>query len=144
MRIQLNIGSNQGDCKALIGRAIALIAKLFSPARLLLSSYVESEPWGFESDNRFLNRGVLLIVEYSIDPLEVLHRLQIIEREVGGNAPHRNPDGSYRDRPIDIDIIDIDHISMHTAELTLPHPRMLQREFVLSPLRELDPGFFGE
>ena len=139
MRIHINIGSNQGDCKALIGRAIALLAKEFSPAHLRLSSYVESEPWGYDSPNRFLNRGVMLDTDVEIYPEEVLRRTQAVEREVGGESPHRNADGTYCDRPIDIDIIDIDGLVYQSPTLTLPHPRARLRRFVLIPISELDP-----
>ncbi len=141
--IHLNIGSNQGDRKAIIGRAVALIAKAFAPARLRLSSYIESEPWGYDSQNSFLNRGVMLEIDRHIDPEEVLRHAQMVESEIGKGAPHRNPDGSYCDRPIDIDIIDIDRMTYKSPTLTLPHPRAHLRSFVMQPLQELDPQLYS-
>ncbi len=139
-RVHINIGSNQGDRKALIGRAVALLAEAFAPARLSLSSYVESAPWGYDSPNPFLNRGVMLLTDAMLSPEEVLERTQSVERIVGGGMSHRNPDGSYRDRLIDIDIIDIDGMAYQSPTLTLPHPRARLRNFVLRPLAELDPS----
>ena len=106
-RIHLNIGSNQGDRRAVTGRAVALLAGALG-GRLELSSYIESEPWGYESPNPFLNLGVLALVPGEITPFQVLEITQRIEKIIGPDSAHRNPDGSYRDRIIDIDIIDFD------------------------------------
>lgn len=137
-RIHLNIGSNQGDRRAVIGRAVALLAGALG-GRLELSSYIESEPWGYDSPNPFLNLGVLALVPVEITPVQVLEITRGIERQIGPESAHRNPDGSYRDRVIDIDIIDFDGISIVTPELVLPHPRAAQRDFVMIPMAELDP-----
>lgn len=123
---------------AIIGRAIALLAKRLPAGRMLLSDYVESEPWGFVSPNTFLNRGVLYINNVEIDPFEVLDITQKIEREIGHGASHRNADGSYKDRLIDIDIIDIEGVKISTPRLTLPHPRAHLRPFVMEPMRRLN------
>ena len=131
--VYLNIGSNQGDRRAYIEQAIALIASL-SRDPVLRSSYIESEPWGFESSNRFLNIGIAITT--SLEPVELLDRLQAIERRISP-APHRDADGNYIDRAIDIDIILIDDLSIDTPRLTVPHPRMHQRDFVMKPLQEL-------
>lgn len=140
-RIHLNIGSNQGDRMASIGRAVALIASRLLARRIELSDYVESEPWGFESDNAFLNRGVLVISDaVGDDPVDVLDRLQAIERLIAPDSPHRHPDGSYADRQLDIDIIDIDGRPFSHPRLQLPHPRANARPFVMMPLRQLDPA----
>lgn len=140
-RIHLNIGSNQGDRMASIGRAVALIASRLHARRIELSDYVESEPWGFESDNAFLNRGVLVISDaVGDDPVDVLDRLQAIERLIAPDSPHRHSDGSYADRQLDIDIIDIDGRPFSHPRLQLPHPRANARPFVMMPLRQLDPA----
>lgn len=137
-KIHLNIGSNLGDRRALIGRAAAMLARALAPCRMRLSSYVESEPWGFESANPFLNRGLLVETDRTVDPFDVLAATQAVERAIGHGAPHRNSDGSYCDRPIDIDIIDIDSITLSSPTLTLPHPRMHLRPFVIGPMQELE------
>ncbi len=140
-RIHINIGSNQGDRRALIGQAVALLSRQLAPARLLLSSYIESEPWGYESPHPFLNLGVLVITATEVEPHDVLAATQAVERVVGHGAPHRHPDGTYCDRPIDIDIIDIDHLHIDTPQLTLPHPRAHLRPFVTVPMAELEDKF---
>lgn len=140
-RIHLNIGSNQGDRKAIIGRAAALIASRLQARRVELSDYVESEPWGYDSPNPFLNRGLLVLTDAFGDaPLTVLDITRTIEREIAPDSPHRRPDGSYTDRRLDIDIIDIDRRPFRHPRLQLPHPRAALRPFVMIPLRALDPA----
>ncbi len=140
MRVHINIGSNQGDRAALIGQAVALIASEWPEARLTCSDAVESEPWGFESEARFLNVGVMLDGVAACEPEVLLRRLLGIERLVGGGAPHRAPGGGYCDRPVDVDLIAVDRLRVDTPTLTLPHPRARLRTFVMQPLRRLDPA----
>ncbi len=140
-RIHINIGSNTGDRAALIERAVAAIAARLDPdgkAEIRLAPVVESEPWGFESENKFLNLGLMVDMPGDVDPHEVLRCLQAVEREIA-DRPHRNADGSYADRPIDIDLIALDDIVVDTPDLLLPHPRMHLRQFVLEPISILDP-----
>lgn len=92
-------------------RAVAAVEKEFGWFEL--SHHVESEPWGFESKNKFLNVGMAFIS--GLDPLDVLHILQRIERSISADS-HRNPDGSYRDRVIDIDIIAAEKESEESEE----------------------------
>ena len=132
MNVFLNIGSNLGDRRKNLSRAVAAIEKEFGYFEL--SHAVESKPWGFYSDNDFLNIGMMIISD--LQPLEILRKLQEIEREMGSES-HRNPDGTYTDRLIDIDIIAIDDIVIDTPELQIPHPRMAERRFVLEPMAEL-------
>lgn len=124
-----------GDRQALIEQAVALISEAYPQSRIRISDFIESEPWGYESTHPFLNLG-LAIDDFSDEPLSLLRAMQAIERKIA-DAPHRNPDGSYRDRPIDIDIIEIDGVEMKTPELTLPHPRAYERNFVVIPLSQL-------
>lgn len=124
-----------GDRHALIEQAVALISEAYPQNRIRISDYIESKPWGFDSQHPFLNLGVA-IDDFNDVPLSLLRAMQAIEKKVA-DAPHRNPDGSYRDRPIDIDIIEIDGVEMSTPELTLPHPRAHERDFVLIPLSQL-------
>lgn len=147
----LNIGSNIGDSRSLLGRAVAAVSSL-SLEGARSSSVIESEPWGFVSPNRFVNVAVEIVS--GLSPLDMLVRLQDVERTISA-ASHRNPDGSYRDRLIDIDMIfavelpfdfsgrgDKERfIRLSTPELTLPHPRAMMREFVMKPLQELHPDF---
>lgn len=136
MRYYINLGSNLGNRNLNLSRAVRAIEREFGWFEL--SHYVESEPFGFESVNKFLNVGMLFISEFQ--PLDVLHLLQKIEKEIGeaaGDSRHRNADGSYRDRYIDIDIMAVDNIHLSTPELTLPHPGLKDRAFFLEPFREL-------
>lgn len=139
----INIGSNIGDRHALIERAVARVLNLsHKPGRV--SAPVESEPWGFTSPHPFLNIGVQITT--SLTPQELLDTLLAIQAEIS-DAPHRAADGSYIDRPIDIDLICMNDTVSHvpvvidTPALTLPHPRMHLRPFVLIPLCELAPGW---
>ncbi len=139
--IYLNIGSNRGDREANIELAVALIAEHWHGARVRRAPIVESDPAGFDSPNRFLNLGVAIDTADRVDPYEVLDALQAIERRVAPNSPHRNDDGSYRDRDVDIDIIAIDDLEIESERLTLPHPRAAARDFVMRPMRFLRPGW---
>lgn len=102
-----------------------------------VSRVVESEPWGYVSDSNFLNVGVAVDVGGE-SPLDVFHKLQTIERSICGDA-HRDAMGGYVDRVIDVDFIAMGDVTVSTPELTLPHPHMHEREFVLRPMAELDP-----
>ncbi len=135
--VHLNLGSNIGDSRSILERAVAAVFRLHEGAgEPRRSSVVESEPWGFDSENRFLNTGVE--IETSLAPEALLARLKEIERSEApeGNI-HRNPDGSYRDRYLDIDIIFFGELTIETPELTVPHPRWRERPFVTAPVREL-------
>lgn len=134
--VLLNIGSNLGDRRRNISRAVAALEKEFGYFEL--SHVVESAPQGFDSPNQFLNVGMM--VRSELEPLEILHRVHAVEHFISP-ASHRGADGSYADRLIDIDIIAIDSIRIQTKELILPHPRMQERRFVLEPLVEIAPGW---
>lgn len=141
-KIHLNIGSNQGCRRDNIERAAPLVERLDEIVSSRRSELVESEPWGYESDSRYLNVGML--VESTVTPDRLLDRLQTIQQSIDP-VRHRNADGSYADRVLDIDIIAAyDAVSgepfvCETETLTLPHPRMHLRCFVLLPLATLDP-----
>lgn len=132
--IFLNIGSNLGDRRRNLSRAVAAIEKEFGYFEL--SHSVESTPWGFDSPNNFLNIGMMIVS--SLPPHEILLKLQDIEKAISPDS-HRTPDGSYADRLIDIDIIAIDDMVIDSPELKVPHPEMAKRRFVLEPLAELAP-----
>ena len=101
------------------------------------SSVIETPAWGFESDP-FLNR--VIVVETELSPLELLDVLQGIERRLGRTQKSTVEDGKpvYHARTIDLDILDYDGMRYRDERLTLPHPRIAEREFVLTSLRELD------
>ncbi|MDE6009220.1 MAG: 2-amino-4-hydroxy-6-hydroxymethyldihydropteridine diphosphokinase [Muribaculaceae bacterium] len=132
----VNIGSNLGNRRLNLSRAVRKLGERFGAFEL--SHAVESDPWGFDSTHSFLNIGMAFQSEEA--PLSILRSIKEIEQEISP-APHRNPDGSYADREIDIDIVAIDRDIIDTSELTIPHPRLPQRSFFLKPLQEIAPGW---
>lgn len=140
MTAYLNIGSNIGDRMALIERAVAAVMALSADGRARVSAPYESEPWGFESTNRFINVGVAIELPADVTPLQLLDRLLEVQHTLCAD-PHRAADGSYIDRMIDIDLIAVDGEVMDTPRLTLPHPRMHLRDFVLVPMAEIAPAW---
>ena len=114
--------------------AAALLAERVGDV-LALSGFYETEPWGFQSDNTFLNAALQL--ETSLSPLELLKATQQIELEMGRT---QKSNGAYHDRIIDIDILLYDDLILQTPELTLPHPLMHERQFVMEPLAEIASG----
>lgn len=134
MKYHVNIGSNLGNVKLNLARAMKALGEVFGPYEV--SHSVESETWGFKSRNRFLNIG--LNFESDLGPREVLERLHQIERELEGGA-HRGDDGGYCDRRLDIDIVATDGPAVKEEGLTVPHPHLSEREFFLKPLAELMP-----
>lgn len=137
MIYHLNIGSNLGNRKKNIINAITMLKEAIN-ANIKQSNFIESEAWGFDSDNKFMN--IAIAFESDITPMEMLNITQGVEKQTGSNI-HRNIDGSYCDRLIDIDIIAIDELIIEEATLTIPHPRMHLREFVLRPMSELFPDW---
>ena len=135
--MSVNIGTNLGDREANLRRAVDEIARSVGSTPRVSSIY-ESEAWGYQSDNPFFN----IAVEFESDlPVgRLLDIFQRIEREAGSSS-HRNADGSYADRQLDIDIVYAGDEVVDTAAVVLPHPRMDKREFVLAPLCELSPGW---
>ena len=101
------------------------------------SSLYNSEPWGFEAEEWFLN--VLLVVETELDPDTLMDRLLDIERELG-RVRHPEIEG-YTSRTVDLDILYYGDQIVRTAKVTAPHPRLPERRFALMPLCELVPDF---
>ena len=130
----INIGSNLGERKKLIYLALEKISDQFGVC--CVSSFIESEPWGFESENRFLNLGVSFHTDE--EPELLLSKLQIIEKSIC-TASHRDASNRYLDRQIDIDIMAIDNLKYRSQRLEIPHKHLLEREFFLRPLKELNP-----
>ena len=131
-KVYLGLGSNLGDRHALMEKAITLIGERIGKV-VRQSSFIETEPWGFESDNRFLNAVILVETEHT--PREVLTLTQQIEREMG--RTRKSGSAGYADRPMDIDILIYDDLEINEPDLKIPHPLMHEREFVMIPLREV-------
>ena len=132
----LNVGTNMGDRRDNLYRAVVALAA--GSGGCAVSSIVESEPWGFESDNRFLNLGVWLVSD--LEPQAMLDRIHDIERRLG-SAAHRNEAGGYIDRLVDIDIVAIDDRVIDTPALQVPHPHLPERDFFLKPMMQLAPDW---
>ena len=130
--VYLSLGSNLGDRKATMRRAIGLLNERAGSA-YRHSSFIETEPWGFESTNKFLNMCVRLLT--TLSPEQLLLATKQIERELG--RTQKSVNGQYHDRPIDIDILMYDDVHIDSDDLMLPHPHMQEREFVMKPLREI-------
>ena len=139
MRYYLNIGTNLGDRQENLRRAIEALTG--DTTGWVVSPVVESEPWGFESETRFLNIGLAL--DSDMEPLSMLDRIHDIERQLG-SAAHRNAQGGYVDRLVDIDIMAIDDahgrsLTIDLPTLQVPHPHLRDREFFWQPYLFLRP-----
>jgi 2-amino-4-hydroxy-6-hydroxymethyldihydropteridine diphosphokinase len=135
-KVYIGIGTNLGDRHENIQQAIAYLTDELKPSEIRSSSLMESEPWGFDSEKTFLNGCIEMTV--SITPLELLKILKNIERKMGRIIKEN---GNYSDRIIDLDILFFDDLQIATSELTIPHPRLQLRDFVLIPLKEIAPTF---
>lgn len=128
----LSLGSNLGDREQMLHRAIALISERIGTVQRV-SSFIETEPWGFQSEHPFLNAACMVLT--TLSPERCLKETQKIERELGRTKKSKN--GVYHDRPIDIDLLLYGNLKLSTPKLTLPHPHMYERDFVMKPLREI-------
>ncbi len=139
-QVYLGLGTNLGNRRANIEEAVLLIEQRVGTVTRR-SSLIETEPWGFQSEHRFLNAVILCETEKS--PREVLTLTQQIEREMGRSQKSEAHKGSlavYHDRPIDIDILLYDQLTVDEPDLQIPHPLMKAREFVMKPLSEILPA----
>lgn len=146
--VALLIGGNQGDREALLEQAVALIEERIGRVSRLSAVY-ETEPWGFDAQQNFLNQA--LVADTDLDAHEVLRRALAIEQELGrvrpgadcGQSadPSPNPSRQYASRPMDIDLIFFNGDIVDTPDLQIPHPRMHLRRFVLRPLCDIMPDY---
>jgi 2-amino-4-hydroxy-6-hydroxymethyldihydropteridine diphosphokinase len=130
--VYIALGANLGDRQANLQRAQQLLAP---QVRLLAASRIyETPPWGYADQPHFLNQ--VLLGETRLNPKRLLAHLKKIEGLMG-----RQPTLRFGPRPIDLDILFYDRLVLDTPELTIPHPRLHERGFVLLPLAELAPDF---
>ncbi len=134
-RVYIGLGSNLGDSKQIIGQAIEQIERRVGRV-VARSSLYTTRPWGYESTHLFCN--AVVAVDTELLPHEVLLATQAIEQEQG-SATHRDGNGNYIDRILDLDLLDYEGVILDTPSLILPHPCMHLREFVLAPLAEVAP-----
>ena len=130
--VYLALGTNLGNRKAIMREAIDNIGKKVGTV-MRQSSFYETEPWGFESPNLFLN--ACICVSTKLAPRQLLEVTQAIERDMG--RIEKTVGWQYVDRIIDIDILLYDDLHINEPDLVIPHPLMEEREFVMKPLLEI-------
>ena len=134
MRAFIGIGANLGDREATVARALLLLAAEDGLELLAVSTLRETDPVGHLEQPRFLNGAAA--VETELSPRRLLERLLGIEQALG-----RTRDGErYGPRTIDLDLLVYGDREVDEPGLTVPHPRLAEREFALAPLAELDPA----
>lgn len=136
----LGLGTNLGDKPGNLRKAVALVEERIGNVTAL-SAFYATEPWGFRSENTFLNAACR--VETPLSALEVLDATQAIERDMGRTL--KSAGGAYHDRIIDLDLLlalapDGSPLVLSTPRLVLPHPLLHRRDFVLRPLAEIASG----
>lgn len=132
--VYLGIGSNLGDRMRMLFKGRISIDTLVGEV-VAISGVYESEPWGFESSNMFLNQ--VIVVETTLEPQELLGQIMLIERSLG-----RKRNGVVcSDRKIDIDILFYEDQCINCDNLVIPHPRLHKRKFVLLPLNDIAADF---
>ena len=146
VQLYLSLGSNQGDKRQNIEVALSLLNIELKTPYKAVSSMIETQPWGFESDDRFINAVALYELSFpqgyspEAEGLMILEICKGIERKLGrtGN-PQYDSEGRriYTSRPIDIDILLLGNDRIDCQELTVPHKLMWERDFVMVPLREV-------
>ena len=129
-RVVISIGTNLGDKLKNLKNALSNIegfGRILDKSRIFCS-----DPWGYDSENEFLNMG--LVIKTSLEPMQLLKKLKIIEKQMG-----RGPkmDQSYQDRIIDLDILIYSGFTIDNEELSIPHPKIKERKFSLLILKDL-------
>ena len=132
--VYLGLGTNLGNKEQNLRMSVQKIEERIGEI-VSLSAFYVTAPWGFASDNSFLN--AVVCVETPLLPLEILKETQAIERELGRTS--KSVGGVYSDRLIDIDLLLCGDIIMDEEGLILPHPLMTERRFVMEPLAEIAP-----
>lgn len=138
-KVYVGLGTNLGDKEQNLRDAVQKIEEQIGKV-VSLSAFYVTAPWGFTSENSFLNAAAC--VETELSPLDVLQKTQTIERELG--RMKKSIHGAYSDRLIDIDLLMYEDLVLSVtsptgAELNLPHPLMTERDFVMKPLAEIAP-----
>lgn len=131
-KVYLGLGSNIGNRKRNMREAVQYMESLIGTVTRQSTLY-ETEPWGFESPNLFINMCVC--VETPLAPRQLLEATQEIEKRMGRVGKSENHE--YQDRIIDIDILLYDDLTVDEPDLKIPHPLMNEREFVMNPLNEI-------
>jgi 2-amino-4-hydroxy-6-hydroxymethyldihydropteridine diphosphokinase len=130
----LALGGNVGDVRSTLDRAVAALCDGAELRLVARSSDYRTPPWGVEDQPPFINCAIVAATDLA--PPALLDRAQRIERQFGRD---RARERRWGPRPLDIDLIAYDDVTLDTPELTLPHPRVFERAFVLVPLAEIAP-----
>jgi len=126
------LGGNVGDVRATFDRAIALLCEDGAVQLTARSSDYRTPPWGVTDQPAFVNAAIA--VSTSLSPHAPLARMQACERTLGRD---RARERRWGPRPIDLDLLAYDDVALRAPDLTLPHPRLFERAFVLVPLAEI-------
>lgn len=130
----LGLGGNLGNVRQTLDRAVSLLAAESDVRLVARSSDYRTPPWGVEDQPAFIN--LCLLVATDLPPHDLLRRIQAIETKLGRD---RSQERHWGPRAIDIDLLAYDDVAFDNAALTLPHPRLFERAFVLVPLFEIAP-----
>jgi len=128
------LGGNVGDVRDTFRKAIANVCGMTQAALIARSSDYATPPWGEEEQDRFIN--ACIEIETALDPHALLFTLHKIEKKFGRD---RSKETRWGPRTLDLDLIAYDDVKLDKPELTLPHPRLFERAFVLVPLAEIAP-----
>lgn len=146
VELYLGLGSNKGDRRQNIEHAVSMLNVELKTPYKAISSMIETEPWGFESENGFINAVVLYELDLpqgynpEAEGLMILEKCKDIEKRMGREGkPVYDEEGKrvYEDRPIDIDILLLGDNKIECDELIVPHKLMFERDFVMIPLKEI-------
>lgn len=138
--VYLGLGSNEGDREANIRLALSMLDDVDGVSVVKVSDLIETEPWGFNADVKFLNCAAEVFVNEQVTPLSFLKECKRIEKSMGRDeVVEFDTDGKrvYHSRPIDIDILLYGKQHIDNKVLTIPHPLMSERDFVMIPLRQI-------
>jgi len=130
----LALGGNVGDSRVILDRAVKMLCDDIAVRLVARSSDYRTPPWGFKYQPPFIN--LCIAVETSLGPRELLARAQEVELQLGRDRAHEKRWGP---RTADIDILAYGNLAVHELGLTVPHPRLFERAFVLLPLAEIAP-----
>ncbi len=128
------LGGNVGDVRATLGRAVALLCERGDVRLKARSSDYATPPWGVSDQPPFVN--LCIAVDTELAPHALLARMQAVERALGRD---RATERHWGPRPVDLDLLAYDDVALDDPDLTLPHPRLFERAFVLVPLAEIAP-----
>jgi 2-amino-4-hydroxy-6-hydroxymethyldihydropteridine diphosphokinase len=130
----LALGGNVGDSRNILDRAVTQLCAGKKVRLIARSSDYRTPPWGFQYQPPFIN--LCIEVETTLSPRDLLARAQAVELHLGRDRAHEKRWGP---RTADIDIIAYGGLAVHELGLTVPHPRLFERAFVLLPLAEIAP-----